>query len=161
MIWTTIISLIIVLGYVVGTVWKLGYIPDSISNTYYLTGKKGWFTLAMMTGALTLIPGALEITPENIQPIPFFAAAGMLLVGAAPRFKDYEKTAHYLGAIMLLGFSQLWIMMIKPELLLPWIIYGIGLIWRIKENKEIINWVFWAEIVIILNVYATTISEVI
>ena len=79
MIWATIISFIIIAGYVVGTVWKLGYIPDSISNTYYLTGKKGWFTLAILTGALSLIPGALEITPENIQPIPFFAAAGMML----------------------------------------------------------------------------------
>lgn len=159
MIWTTIISFIIITGYVVGTVWKLGYIPDSISNTYYLTGKKGWFTLALMTGALTLIPGALEITPENIQPIPFFAAAGMMLTGSAPRFKDYEKTAHYIGAIGLFVFSQLWVMMLKPELLLPWIIYGAILIWRNTEENK--NWVFWAEIIIILDVYATIILKVI
>ena len=158
MIWTTIISFTIILGYLIWSIWKLEYIPDSISNTYYLTGKKAWFTLAIITGALSLIPGALEITPENIQAIPFIAAVGMLMVGAAPNFKDYEKTIHYLGAIILLAFSQIWVMIMKPELLIPWIIYGVGLVWKKRIcNKEPKNWVFWAEIVIIINVYATVI----
>lgn len=159
MIW---ISLAIIITYLVITVWKLKFIPDSISNLYYLTGKKAWFTLAIMTGALSFMPCALDITPENLQAIPFIATTGMLMVGAAPNFKEYGKTVHYLGAIILLAFSQIWIMILNPELLLPWIAYGIGLAWKILiKNKKPINWVFWAEIILIINVYATVILKVI
>lgn len=156
MIWTTLISLTVIISYIIGVISKFKKIPISISDTYYMTGKKAWFTVAIVIGALMLIPGALEISPNNIQALPFLAGGCMILAGVAPNFKSQEKILHYTGAFGLLGISQLWVMIMEPWLLCTWIILGIWCIW-----KKLKTWAFWGEIIMMINVYIIVILRLI
>lgn len=66
----------------------------------------------MLFTAITLLPVALEYSPENNQFLIFLSVAGMAIVGLSPNFiygEKSEQIAHYIGSGMLLIFSQCWV----------------------------------------------------
>jgi len=69
----------------------------SISNGYYLEKVGNWFTgWAISVGVL------LFITQVQVNPLVLFPSFGFIVVGLAPKFKSWQKTIHYLGAMFII-----------------------------------------------------------
>ncbi len=146
-------------------------IPYSISETYYRINHKKWFTFVMLFTAITLLPVALEYSPENNQFLIFLSVAGMGIVGLSPNFiygEKSEQIAHYIGSGMLLIFSQCWVGCNLPWALTWWIVYVMWIIFNfIKSNPEQSFYdrlvsskpVFYAEIIVMITVYATVLRK--
>lgn len=146
-------------------------IPYSISETYYRINHKKWFTFVMLFTAITLLPVALEYSPENNQFLIFLSVAGMGIVGLSPNFIHGEKSeqkAHYIGSGMLLIFSQCWVGCNLPWALTWWIVYVMWIIFNYNKSGPEQNFynrlistkpVFYAELIVMITVYATALRE--
>lgn len=126
MICIMLISLFLVAAYTTAVCIKGHGVPSSISATFYALDHKLWFGATMWLTAGLLMPAILEMTPESYQFTAFLACAGMMLVGAAPNFREgIERSIHVAGAILCLVFSQVWVALTCPWFLLVWIVYVI------------------------------------
>lgn len=84
-------------------------VPDMVSSIYYLMGKKGWvFQLVMMLfGAMMMV--CLLDSGLGVPCLAFLACAGLMFVGAVPRFLDEsERKVHKTGAIISAVASVGW-----------------------------------------------------
>lgn len=169
----TLVGILIFIVYNSVVIGKFG-VPSSLSASFYLwNGVKknlGYiFTGMMFAIAFCLMPGWLEIT-EVITPwshyltvLPFFAAASIAFVGAAPAFRDckLESKVHTTSAICATVFSLLWCCVVCYQI--AWIIVPISLIlvWGIafitKTHKTAST--YWWEMVAFLSTFATIITE--
>lgn len=146
-------------------------IPYSISETYYRINHKKWFTFVMLFTAITLLPVALEYSPENNQFLIFLSVAGMGIVGLSPNFiygEKSEQIAHYIGSGMLLIFSQCWVGCNLPWALTWWIVYIMWILFNYNKSDPAQSFynrlvstkpVFYAEIIVMITVYATVLRE--
>lgn len=146
-------------------------IPYSISETYYRLNNKKWFTFVMLFTAITLLPAALDNSSENSQFLIFLSIAGMGVVGLSPNFIHGEKSeqiVHYIGSGMLLIFSQCWVGCNLPWALTCWIVYIMWIIFNYNKSDPEQNFynrlvstkpVFYAELIVMITVYATTLRE--
>lgn len=157
------ISMAVIAAYVVAACIRKGGIPASISSTFYVLKSPWWFTLCMYATALPLLPVLLGASDDVVQPMAFLAAAGMLLIGAAPHFReDFEHKIHTAGAATCLAFSQLWVMFMSPWFLLAWALWiaytAISMVrwWngRFKDSFLLTKPLFWVEIVALGTTYA-------
>lgn len=157
------ISMAVIASYVVAACIRKGGIPASISSTFYVIKIPWWFTLCMYATALPLLPVLLGASDDVVQPMAFLAAAGMLLIGAAPHFReDFEHKIHTAGAATCLAFSQLWVMFMSPWFLLAWALWiaytAISMVrwWngRFKDSFLLTKPLFWVEIVALGTTYA-------
>ena len=154
-------------------IWKFG-VPSSLSVSYYLwnniRSKLGYiFTGMMFIVALTLMPAWLEITEtitswsHNLTVLPFFGAAAIAFVGAAPAFRScvLESKVHTISAITAAVFSLLWCAVVCYQV--AWIILPVSLaiIWGIafatKTQKTAS--VYWWEMVAFLATFTTIVTE--
>lgn len=121
-----IVSALCVAAYTAAVCVKCKGVPYSISEMFYKLDHKLWFGATMWLTAGLLMPAILEMTPESYQFTAFLACAGMMLVGAAPNFREgIERSIHVAGAILCLVFSQVWVALTCPWFLLVWIVYVI------------------------------------
>lgn len=157
-----ILSLVILSSYIGVMVSREG-IPSSVSATYYSLRHKFWFGFSMITSSMLLIPSMMNLTPESYQFNAFLACAGMIMVGVSPNFRsEFERPIHTIGAIMVLLFSQIWVLLINPVFLTPWVAYVISSIVMIEKNwngsfmssYDKTNPLFWIEIVSLLCTYS-------
>lgn len=149
------ISFLLLSSYIVGCIVAFGDIPESVSDTFYKLQHKHHFLVAMWGGAIALLPPMLETSTESSQFLAFLAMTGMIMVGAAPNFKDkWERKIHVTGASMLLICSLLWCAISQPFTLFSLIIPLVSLF---RDNK---NQLFWLEIATMLSIYisVTTLS---
>jgi hypothetical protein len=156
-----ILSLCTLIGYLIGIFIKYG-IPESISDSYYYLYYKVVFTIVIWVVGGFLLPPIMDHTStvSETQIIPFIGIFGILLVGAAPRFKDTERTIHIIGATLAVVFSQLWIILYGlKEILFIWIIpliiltinRKIGITWQKVFDKT--KLLFWIELICFLTIY--------
>lgn len=140
------IALGIIVIYLLYVFIRYKCVPKSISDTFYL-GTKWAFTAVMWAVGFCVAPELIEITPINYKVIPFILSFGILLVGAAPHFKeDAEKGTHIAGACIFGFCSQLWAALYgSPWLLLAWV----GLLPFIKSKQR----TFWIEILCIITLF--------
>lgn len=164
----TITSLVILMSYTVAVCIKFG-IPTTLSESYYFIYKKYLFTLVMWLSGFFLLPPIMEMTGGDTQIIPFLSIVGIMIVGAAPKYKEQERTLHIIGATMAGFFSQLWIILYAyPWTLLTWfilIIWAIGILIESKlvkwsEELDKRKWFFWAEMLAFINLYLNIIFKV-
>lgn len=164
MILLTILSLICILSYTISVCIKFKGIPYSISATFYSLTHKWWFGITMVLTAVLLMPAILEVTPERYQFTAFLACVGMIMIGAAPHFKEgTEKKVHTVGAVLCLLFSQVWVGLTCPWMLLLWIGYLVYTVWEMKKhwNGNFISAflltkpMFWVEITALVATYVT------
>lgn len=164
----TITSLVILMSYTVAVCIKFG-IPTTLSESYYFIYKKYLFTLVLWLSGFLILPPIMEMTGGNTQIIPFLSIIGIMIVGAAPRYKEQERTLHIIGATMAGFFSQLWIILYAyPWTLLTWailIIWAIGILIESKlvewsEELDKRKWFFWAEMLAFINLYLNIIFKV-
>lgn len=164
----TITSLVILMSYTVAVCIKFG-IPTTLSESYYFIYKKYLFTLVLWLSGFLLLPPIMEMTGGDTQIIPFLSIVGIMIVGAAPKYKEQERTLHIIGATMAGFFSQLWIILYAyPWTLLTWailIIWAIGILIESKlvkwsEELDKRKWFFWAEMLAFINLYLNIIFKV-
>ena len=170
MITLILISLLTIATYSAIVTKKSG-IPYSISETYYRINHKKWFTFVMLFTPITLLPVALEYSPENNQFLIFLSVAGMAIVGLSPNFiygEKSEQIAHYIGSGMLLIFSQCWVGCNLPWALTLWIVYIMWIVFNYNKSDPEQSFynrlvstkpVFYAEIIVMITVYATVLRE--
>lgn len=131
----TILSALIIAAYTVAVCIKCKGIPYSISETYYKISHKFWFGVTMVLTACLLMPAILEITPNSYQFMEFLACLGMIMTGIAPNFrKGIEKKIHTTGAVLCLVFSQVWVGLTCPWMLLVWVGYLVYTIVMMIKN---------------------------
>ena len=119
-------------------------VPDMVSTIYYLLGKRGWvFQLVMMLfGAMMMV--CLLDSGLGMPCLAFFACAGLMFVGAAPRFLDEnERKIHKTAAITSAMASVAWCLTVDWRIVLAmsaW--YGV---YCICSGKDSHPW-FMAEV---------------
>lgn len=106
---------------------------------------KWLFTLYMWIQTILIVPLMFDATPDNIQWLVFFIAAGLLVTGGAAIDNKDDLKFHYAGAAISCLFSIIWLAIINPCLLF------IPLIAVISGGYGRIQW--WGEIGIIIAVY--------
>lgn len=157
----TLSSLAIISLYVGVMISKEG-IPSSVSATYYSLRHNFWFGFTMLSTAGLLMPAILDKTPEEFQFTAFLACVGMILVGVAPNFKEeFERKIHTSGAVLTIGFSQVWVGCMNPWYLITWVGYIIYSMISTEKNWngnfiesfKGTNPLFWVEIVALFNTY--------
>lgn len=160
----TIISALLIVAYTASVCIKCKGIPYSISETYYRISHKFWFGITMVLTAGLLMPAILEVTPESYQFTAFLACAGMIATGIAPNFREgVDRKVHTVGAVLCLLFSQVWVGMTCPWMLLLWIGYLVYTVWEMKKhwNGNFISAflltkpMFWVEITALVATYVT------
>ena len=157
-----IVSALCVAAYTAAVCVKCKGVPYSISETFYRLEHKLWFGATMFLTAGLLMPAILEMTPESYQFTAFLACAGMMLVGAAPNFREgIERPIHIAGAILCLVFSQVWVGLTCPWFLLVWIvyvIYTVAMMARHVSDRALSDFLrtkpmFWVEVTALVVTY--------
>ena len=133
-------------------------VPDMVSSIYYLLGKRGWmFQLVLVLfGALMM---ACLLDSELGEPcLAFFACAGLMFVGMAPRFlEESERGLHKGAAIVSAVASVGWCFTVDWRMVLAFLAwYGVYWVGRDNDSKP---W-FTAEVTAIFMVLLTYWSTV-
>lgn len=159
-----LLSVLCIASYTTAMCIKFGGVPASISATFYSLQHKYWFEATMWLTAGLLMPAILEVTPDCYQFTAFLACIGMFLVGVAPNFREgIERKVHTTGAIMCILFSQVWVLLTCPWVLLVWFGYLAYTAWGMKKYWKG-NFIsaylqtkpmFWVEIMALLATYVT------
>ena len=162
----TIISALLIATYTAAVCIKCKGIPYSISETYYKISHKAWFGVTMILTACLLMPAILEVTPDSYQFTAFLACAGMVMTGIAPNFREgIDRKIHTTGAVLCLVFSQVWVGLTLPWMLLLWVGYLVYTAIGIKRNWNgyfigsflSTKPMFWVEITALVATYVTLI----
>ena len=128
-------------------------VPDMVSTIYYLLGKRGWvFQVVMMLfGAMMMV--CLLDSGFGEQCLAFFACAGLMFVGAAPRFlEESERSVHKTAAIVSAAASVGWCLTVEWRFVFTFIAWY-GVYWACKD-KNSKPW-FMAEVTAIFMVLLT------
>ena len=133
-------------------------VPDMVSTIYYLLGKRGWvFQLVMMLfGAMMMV--CLLDSGLGVPCLAFFACAGLMFVGAAPRFlEESDRRVHKTAAIVSAATSVGWCLTVDWLFVFTFAAwYGMYWICKDKNSKP---W-FTAEVTAIFMVLLTYWSTV-
>lgn len=127
--------------------------PEMVSSIYYLLGKRGWvFQLVMMLFGILMMICLLD-SGLGVPCLAFLACAGLMFVGAAPRFLDEnERKIHKTAAITSAMASVAWCLTLDWRMVLAFLAwYGVYWVGRDDDSKP---W-FTAEVTAILMVLLT------
>lgn len=159
-------SITIIAAYTAAVCIKQKGVPYSISATFYKLAHPYWFWGAMSLTAFFLSPVMIEVGKDSTQWAAFLALTGMLMVGAAPNFRDdTEGKIHITGAVLCVGMSQLWVLLNQPLVLYLWAAWWIYIICHLARHISDDPWhdfvsakpMFWAEVVALATTYLTII----
>ena len=162
MIYLVIISMLVIAAYTAAVCVKQKGVPASISATFYKLEHPYWFLATMWLTAGLLMPAILEISKPNTEFLAFLACAGMMLVGAAPNFKEEtEGKVHTAGAILCIVGSQAWIAFNFAWCMLVWFVYAVYTVIMMAKHvsDSLVSdflWtkpMFWIEITALVSVY--------
>lgn len=144
-----ILSMIILFGYIAFVVAKFG-IPNSISDSYYLLGKKGWmFQITLFVTAFLVMPSLIGASSEDTQFLAFLACAGLIFVGAAPLFKrTFDSKVHFISAALCCGSLVLW-QVFNACWVVP-IVCFLAVLYPMFKDKK---YMWWLEIATIASAY--------
>ena len=142
-----IISFITMFGYIAYYINKVGVL-SSHSNSYFAL-KQSWLFYASMTiTAFTLLPVALELTPEPLKILAFLTVAPIAAVAAASNYHGdtMESKVHFTSATIAGIASMLWAvyMAYSYSWLLLYFVAVLGLI-AFLANKRWRSPMLWLE----------------
>ena len=124
-----------------------------VSSIYYLLGKSGWvFQLVMMLfGAMMMV--CLLDSGLGMPCLAFLACAGLIFVGAAPRFlKESERKIHKTAAITSVMASVAWCLTVNWRIVVA--LLGWYTVYWAGRDRDSHPW-FAAEVTVILMVLLT------
>ena len=147
-------AVVLFFSYTIWAIIKIGFIPNSWSDTYYELGKNGrtWQVFMVLMGFL-FFGLTLELLDGYwFQFLGFFTSASIAFVGVAARFRrgtDMQALVHYLAAYTAAGASLL--LVILSAIFINWGVFTFPvfssficlsayIVTRDPETK-----VFWAE----------------
>lgn len=145
------ISLIVISFYIAFVIYKFKVVPESISETYYMLGSKGWlFQLAMFITGMCLLPSWLNVSEEAYRFLCFLCCASICFIACAPAFyKDLERTVHYSSAVICGVSAFIW--QVFEGLWDVQMFCAIPCIGGILKNYK--NYMWWIEIAIISSLF--------
>ena len=145
-----VISAAIILAVYLVIAFAVNGVPDSISETYYTLSPIGFQVMMIVVAILTVI-GLLEITDGRwYQFLGFFIGAGLLFVGAAPRFKSYERQVHFGGAsVTMISALVLSCLYFSPWILSIWLLCPL----RVYKSK-----LLWTELLCLLTLLFSVVA---
>lgn len=128
-------------------------VPEMVSSIYYLLGKRGWVFQVVMIAFGAMMMVCLLDSGLGEQCLAFLACAGLMFVGAAPRFLEQgERSVHKGAAIVSAVASVAWCMTVDVRLTIAAIaLYGVYWFGKGKNSKP---W-FVAEVTAMLLVLFT------
>ena len=138
-------------------------ITASLSETHYKWLSKipsgALFTLFCWAISFTVMIPMLEYTGPMYKFVPFFAGSGLMLVGAAPWFKDsgLERNVHYAGALLSIIFSYLWAFAEGNMYVTGIAAILTAIIFLVRKN---INRIYWVELIAFTNIYVQLILKI-
>lgn len=133
-------------------------VPDMVSSIYYLLGKRGWvFQLVMMLfGALMMV--CLLDSGRGVQCLAFFACAGLMFVGVAPRFLEQGERAVHKGAAIVSAVASVgWCITVDWKIVVA--LLGLYAVYWAYRSEDDHPW-FTAEITAVWMVLLTYWSAV-
>lgn len=126
MVFLSVASMLVMAAYAAAVCVRQKGVPASISATFYKLRHPYWFLATMWLTAGLLMPAILEVSRPGTEFLAFLACAGMMLVGAAPNFKEEtEGKAHTAGAVLCIVGSQAWVACNSAWCLLAWAAYAV------------------------------------
>lgn len=105
----TLLGIAQFVAYLVIAISKVG-IPTSISKTFYLLKqhKRSWmFQLSLICLGLFLLPGWIEASSDWSRFLCFLSAAGIMFVGSAASYLDFETGKVHIGATIIAAVASL------------------------------------------------------
>jgi hypothetical protein len=128
-------------------------VPNSISDSFYHPKIGYAFTLWCDLIGLGVCGLIVELSAGQwYQFLCLFAGGGLLLVGAAPRFKTHERTIHYAGAGTCALAALGWICLTGYGYIpIPLVLLAGGLAWCFGRKKI----VFWTELALFASMFTT------
>lgn len=128
-------------------------VQDMVSSIYYLLGKRGWvFQLAMMLFGILMMVCLLD-SGLGEQCLAFFACAGLIFVGAAPRFlEESDRRVHKTAAITSVMASVAWCLTVNWRIVVA--LLGWYTVYWAGRDRDSHPW-FAAEVTVILMVLLT------
>lgn len=159
-----LLSVLCIAAYTTVVCIKFKGVPDSISATFYSLQHKVWFGATMWLTAGLLMPAILEVTPDCYQFTAFLACVGMFMVSVAPNFREgIDKKVHTTGAVLCILFSQVWVLLTCPWMMLVWVAYLIYTALMMMKNWKgnfisaflLTKPMLWVEITALLATYVT------
>ena len=151
MVATLVLSSVLSLSFLCYSAWISKGIPVSISETYYLLGKKGWiFQLVMTAIAVTLYPVWVNACSTELIGLAFASCASLIFVVIAPSFRlPLEGKVHYISASVCCICSVTWQILEGLWDVTLWCEF-LCLMLTIQYRK---NWCWWIECAIVTSVY--------
>ncbi|MBV8038579.1 glycosyl transferase [Bacteroides sp. AN502] len=153
--------------YTIAVCIKCNGIPYSISETFYKLEHKWWFLVTMWLTAGLLMPAILESTPGCYQFTAFLACIGMMFVGVAPNFREgLDSPVHITGAILCILFSQVWVLLTCPWMMLVWAVYLAYTVLAMKKYWKgnfisaflLTKPMFYVEVIALFSTYVTLLT---
>lgn len=147
-----LLALIILISvYLLGCIIKFG-IPESLSETYYSLGKRGWIFQALMLGiGGSLLPVWLSVAEEPYQFLVFLSCASLCFVASAPCFKlELQGRVHYSAAIVCCISVFTWQILEELWDVTLWFVWIGGMLTLINRSK----WCWWLECAAIGSLFA-------
>lgn len=137
MIYLIILSILVIAAYTAAVCIRNEGVPNSISATFYAIRHRWWFRLTMWLTPMLLMPSILEVSKESTEFLAFLALVGMIVVGCFPDYASdkFNRRGHIAGAVMAIGFSQLWVAFNLAWCLLAWVVYLIGTLIYMASNE--------------------------
>ena len=74
-------------------------VPEMVSSIYYLLGKSGCVFQVVMVAVGMLMLMCLLDCGKGVQCLAFLSCAGLMFVGAAPRFMNEDRGVHKAAAV--------------------------------------------------------------
>lgn len=134
-------------------------VPDMVSSIYYMMDKHGWVFQVYIIMFAALMMVCLLDSGLGVQCLAFLSCAGLMFVGAAPRFLDEsERKVHKTAAIVSAVASVGWCLTVDWKIvvaLLGW--YAVYWACRSEDDHP---W-FMAEITAVWMVLLTYWSGVV
>lgn len=152
MIGLSIIAALLFVVMLIVVIRKYG-VPEMVSSIYYLLGKSGWMFQVYIIMFAALMMVCLLDSGLGVQCLAFLSCAGLMFVGAAPRFLDKnERKIHKTAAITSAMASVTWCLTVDWRMVLAFLAcYGVYWVGRDNDSKP---W-FTAEVMAVMLVLLT------
>ena len=164
----SIISALLLFGYLLAMACRHG-IPNMVSDTYYQLGNRwGWLFTAVLTASALMMMIAILDSGRGIQSAAFIGTAGLIFVGFAPNYLSQDeyrihKSAAILSALGCVAWclsANIW-----PTLIIATLYLLYHTAYTVRKSAEIPYWMpsigspwhpwYWAEVACFADVFAT------
>lgn len=150
----TFLSFALLATYIGWSIKKIGYIPKSLSKSYYLIPeKKRWyFQFTLMLMGILLMPAWIIISPDLWMFLGVLTCFAIIFVGAAPKFLHWhEKNMHTISAWCAAAFSICWSILAYDYLWICPVVCGVAAgIMALIQRK---SYYFWLEMGAFLSAF--------